>query len=439
MRIVIAAVLALLPVALAAQAPADRPARLSSDVSTAAGAASRVAPSLPELVAAAWARSGLETLEQARGAELDARASALRSPFAGPPSIGLDVRRDLPRPIALPGTEVSAERGRNEIEPAIAAPLWLPGQRDAQRGVIERERAQRSAGLRLARLALAGEVREAAWALSAAAIERRVQQAREASAALLEADVGRRVEAGDLAPVDRLAARTERLAALGALREAEAREREAASRLRTITGLEGAGELVESPREGAQAESLLPDAQALERHPVLAVAREALDTARARLDAARASRRDAPTLSAAARFDRDAYGGDYRNSVRIGIVVPLDTEARNAPRLAAAGVELAEAELALLRAQREQAAQLERARLGLDASRAAVALDLERAATAGAAQQALERAFRAGERALPDVLRARQTALDAELAAALAKAREGLALARLNQALGVEP
>jgi hypothetical protein len=184
-------------------------------------------------------------------------------------------------------------------------------------------------------------VREAAWALSAAAIERRVQQAREASAALLEADVGRRVEAGDLAPVDRLAARTERLAALGALREAEAREREAASRLRTITGMEGAGELVESPREGAQAESLLPDAQALERHPVLAVAREALDTAWARLDAARASRRDAPTLSAAARFDRDAYGGDYRNSVRIGIVVPLDTEARNAPRLAAAGVEAA--------------------------------------------------------------------------------------------------
>jgi cobalt-zinc-cadmium efflux system outer membrane protein len=438
MRIVLAAVLAVLPVALAAQAPADRPASLSSDAPT-AGAASRIAPSLPVLVAAAWARSGLETLEQARGAELDARASALRSPFAGPPSIGLDVRRDLPRPIALPGTEVSAERGRNEIEPAIAAPLWLPGQRDAQRGVIERERAQRSAVLRLARLALAGEVRETAWALSAAAIERRVQQAREASVALLEADVGRRVEAGDLAPVDRLAARAERLAALGALREAEAREREAASRLRTLTGLEAAGELVESTREGAQADSPLPDAQALERHPVLAAAREALDTARARLDAARASRRDAPTLSAAARFDRDAYGGDYRNSVRIGIVVPLDTEARNAPRLAAAGVEVAEAELALLRAQREQAAQLERARLGLDASRASVALDLERAATAGAAQQALERAFRAGERALPDVLRARQTALDAELAAALAKAREGLALARLNQALGVEP
>jgi hypothetical protein len=37
------------------------------------------------------------------------------------------------------------------------------------------------------------------------------------------------------------------------------------------------------------------------------------------------------------------------------------------------------------------------------------------------------------------VLRARQQALEAELAGALARANHGLAIARLNQALGVEP
>lgn len=432
MPIVLAALLAVLPLAAVAQASTDRipdAPGVPSAVSAVAGAPARAAPTLSELVTAAWALSGLDATARARAAELDARGVALRSPFAGTPSVGLDVRRDLPRAVALPGTDVSLERGRNEIEPGISVPLWLPGQRAAQGEALERERMQRAAALRLARLGLAGEVREAVWALSAAAVERRVQQAREASAVLLEADVVRRVAAGDLAPVDGLAARTERLAALGALRDAEARERDAAVRLRMLTGRDDAGEIGESPADAAS-----PDA-----HPMLAAARDAVHAARARLDAARATRRDAPTLSASARFERDAYGGDYRNSVRVGIAVPLDTEARNAPRLAAAGVELAEAELALQRAQREQGTQLERARIALDASRASVALDTERAAAARAARQALERAFRAGERALPDVLRARQSALDAELATALAQVREGLAIARLNQALGVEP
>jgi outer membrane protein TolC len=444
MHIVLTVLLTAFPVVVAAQAAADPAPGHRSAASAAPSAVVPGALSLSALVAAAWELSGLDATARARIAELDAREQALRSPFAGAPSVGLDVRRDLPRSIALPGTEVSVERGRNEIEPVIAVPVWLPGQRAAQGEALGRERTQRSAVLRLARLTLAGEVREAAWALAAAGVERQVQQGREASAARLEVDVGRRVDAGELAPVDRLAARAERLAALGALREAEARERDAAARLRVLTGSDVPGEIEErpgdtSPGDRRPGEGPSAEPPSVDGHPALAAAREGVEAARARLEAARATRRDAPTLSASARFDRDIHGGDYRNSVRFGISVPLDTEARNAPRLAAAGVELAEAELVLRRSLREQAAHIERARIGLDASRASVALDTERAAAARAAEQALERAFRAGERALPEVLRARQAALDAALAAALAQTRQGLAIARLNQALGVEP
>lgn len=319
--------------------------------------------------------------------------------------------------------------GTNEVEPGVSVPLWLPGQRDAQRRVLERERDRLAASVRGARLRIAGEVREAAWALAVAEAERRVQHARRASAVALEDDVARRVVAGELAPVDRLAARAESQVASEAAREADARQRTAGARLRALAGTARIVSIDETPAGDAD-----PDA-----HPEIAAARQGVALARARIDAARATRRDNPTVSAVARFERDAYGADYRNTLRVGIAVPLDTEARNAPRLAAAGVALAEAELALRAARREREAAIERARIGLEDARAALATVGERLETTRAMQAAIDRAFRAGERGLPELLRARAQALDAELAGALARARLGLAIARLNQALGIEP
>jgi cobalt-zinc-cadmium efflux system outer membrane protein len=422
MRFALAAVLAAFTVVAGAQPPADAPRPAPPPAGVAA-------TGLAELVERAWTIARRGDVERARAAELDARGVAVRSPFAGSPTVGLDVRRDLPVWVSPFGTEPSSERGRNEVDSGISAPIWLPGQRDAQRRVLERERTQLGAAVRAERLQLAGEVREAAWAVVLADVERRVQRGREASAAALEADVERRVGAGDLAPVDRLAARAERLAAVAAARDADARARAAAARLRALVGLEAPGAIDEAARDGAP-----PDA-----HPSVVLAREAVDAARARLDAARATRRDNPTVSAVARFERDVYGADYRNTIRFGIAVPLDTEARNAPRLAAAGAALAEAEVALAKETRERGAEIERARIALDAALASLEAGTERAAAARDAAAALERALRAGERGLPDVLRARQQALEAELAGSLARAQHGLAIARLNQALGIEP
>jgi cobalt-zinc-cadmium efflux system outer membrane protein len=424
MRFALAAALAAFTVVAGAQPPADAPRPAAPSAGAAAPASA-----LAELLERAWTLARRGDVERARAAELDARGVVVRSPFAGSPTVGLDMRRDLPVWVSPFGAEPSSERGRTEVEPGFSAPIWLPGQRDAQRRVLERERSRLGAAVRAERLQLAGEVREAAWAVVLADVERRVQRGREASAAALEADVERRVGAGDLAPVDRLAARAERLAAVAAARDADARARAAAARLRALAGVEAAGAIDEAARDAVP-----PDA-----HPSVALAREAVDAARARLDAARATRRDNPTVSAVARFERDAYGADYRNTIRFGIAVPLDTEARNAPRLAAAGATLAEAEVALAKEARERAAEIERARIALDAALASLEAGTERATAARDAAAALERAFRAGERGLPDVLRARQQALEAELAGALARAQHGLAIARLNQALGIEP
>lgn len=410
-------------------APSSGPPAQARPASAAAPGAPERAASLAELVERAWSLSRRQRLGDARAQEIDARGIANRALFAGSPSVGLDLRRDLPRWATLPGTDASDERGKNEIEPAVSAPIWLPGQRDAQRRVLDRERELLESATRAERLRLAGEVREAAWALSIAQSEDRLQRARFEAARALEADVARRVGAGDLAPADRLLAQAELLSAEAAAREAQARVGAARASLGALSGMDAVGDIAERPVNDAD-----PDA-----HPELMAAREAADVGRSKLELAQATRRDNPTVSMAARFDRDVYGNPYRNLLRIGISLPLDTEARNAPRLAAASVQLAEAEIALERRQRELAAGIERARLALDAAREVHETQSRRAAVAVEAQGALERAFRAGERGLPDVLRIRAQAFEAELARDIARERLGQAVARFNQAHGVQP
>jgi outer membrane protein TolC len=168
-------------------------------------------------------------------------------------------------------------------------------------------------------------------------------------------------------------------------------------------------------------------------------AREAQALARAALAEARASRRDPPMLSASARFDREVDVGNWRNTFRLGLSIPLDTEARNAPRLAAAAAQALEAELAVEQVQRELDTARAQARVALELARTGLATHLERAEVAAAAAAALERAFYAGERSLPEVLRLRSLATEAAAAAALAHDRVGREMARFNQTLGVEP
>lgn len=412
MRVILAALVTAAAATAAAQPTSDGPA-----------------PPLTELVERAWAIWRQTGIEQARSAEIDARALANRSLFAGAPSVGADLRRDLPRWAGLPGTGTGPERGRNELDVGGSAPIWLPGQREAQRRVLEREREALSAATVLERLRVAGQVREAVWAVSLARAELRVQQARLGTAAALEADVARRVAAGDLARFDRLLAQGEMLAAAAAVRDAQARQSLAAAQLAQLTGIEDPGDAAEPP-----APDIEPDT-----HPALAAARETVAASRARLEYARATRRDNPTVGAAARFDRDTYTSGYRNTVRVGLSVPLDTEARNAPRLAAASAELTEAEIALQREMRARQAETGRARLALEAARSAVELNTQRATVARDALAAIERAFAAGERGLPEVLRVRAQVLEAELARDTAREQMGLAIARLNQARGFQP
>jgi outer membrane protein TolC len=249
------------------------------------------------------------------------------------------------------------------------------------------------------------------------------------SARALQADVKRRVHAGDLAPVDLALAHADTLAAEAAFMDSQAQLDSASLDLKRLTGSVKVGALME-----ATAVPVLTSA-----HPALQVAREAVSVAQNRLELLVRTRRDNPRISAAARFDRDVTGAPYRNTFRIGMSIPLDTEARNAPLLAAATAALTEAEVALEQRERELEAEVGRTRLALISHQALAQNQEDRSRAAQEVKGAIERAFYAGERSLAELLRVRSLAFEAELAHQAAIHLVGLSQARLLQAMGVEP
>lgn len=110
--------------------------------------------------------------------------------------------RPLSASLATLNDRLGADRGRQEWELEIAAPLWLPRQQAAQKALGASTREEVRASQRALRLQLAGELREAWWAVAAARNGEQLAQRRARTASGLEADVLRRSKAGELARVD---------------------------------------------------------------------------------------------------------------------------------------------------------------------------------------------------------------------------------------------
>lgn len=344
--------------------------------------------------------------------------------------------------VAAPALELGYREGRwpgpgdgREAELALALPLWLPGQRDALSRDADAGLAQARAEEVQARLALAGEVREAAWSVAALQAEVAQALAQQDGLQQLAADVQRRVQAGDLARSDALAVQAEVLAAAAQSGELQQRLRTALSQWTLLTGL------AELPRLDPAGASAPPGGSAppLERHPTLRLAEAQVERARRRVDWLQHTRREAPELQVGLRHEQPGAGQASRRSLNLGLRLPFSIDAAQRPQEAAARAELevAQARLARLGDQLDllatAARQARRAAADqLDAETSRARLLQERAAL-------LQRAFLAGEAALPELLRARAEAAQAERSAARRSASLGLAQARLEQAQGSLP
>ena len=379
-------------------------------------------PTLGEALEAAWRRTAQSAAVAGQARRALAERPAAAALWAAPPSVEVGVRRDRQGAV---GTS-------RETEVGVAVPLWLPGQRGARLGLADAEVDAASAHAAAARLRLAGSVRAAAAevALQRAEVLAAESQSRELDT--LAKDVARRVAAGDLARADALQANAERLAALTTLARARQALHAAQLRWQALTGLQD----IPEPEPGMAASPAA--SPALAAHPILRAAALDLAVARERLGVVKASRREAPEFVIRARQD---VASSAPNTTGLGFAlrIPFGTASRNEPLMAAAlsEVELAEATEGELQQQVEaewaaarHAEETARHQLGDESARAT--LLRERAGL-------IEKSFRAGETALPEMLRAVTAAAQAEAAVSRARATLAQAASRLAQALGVMP
>ena len=376
------------------------------------------APSVAAAVEAAWQRS---VQSRSAAGQLDlakANQSAASTLWAAPPSVDVSRRSDH-------GNE---SVGLRESEIGLSWPLLLPGQRSARGTAAQSELDVAENSRLLAKLRIAGEVREAAWELIARQSEQKVADAQASSLQALADDVERRVKSGDLARADALAARAEQLAATAVATDARQRLQNARSHWRLLTAVEPLTDANESAPDTAPA-----------RHPELALAIAASEAARNKLNLVRASRMDPPELSMRFRQETPGTGLPAQNSVAVGIRIPFGTSDRNLPREAAA-----RSELDIARSTEERLR--ERLEAEADVARAAVlSAEQQQRAEESRAELLRERArlfdksFRAGDTSLPDLLRAATAAAQAEAGFARQQAAVGLARARLQQSIGRLP
>ena len=393
---------------------------------------SRPVPPLPALppaeaaarlraaIDAAWARSPELAGASGRQAAAVARGRSADSITPNPPSLGGGFVTD----------GLDNARGGREAELSLATPLWLPGEGRASRRVADADLSRLTAQQQAQRLAVAGEVREALAAVALAGVEVAGAEARLRDSRTLESDVARRVRGRDAAEAELLTARLDRMEAEIALGERRAALDSARLGSRSLTGLD--------PDPATLNEEAAPPAPP-SAHPRVAEADRAVAVAEANRRLTALQVRESPEISLLGRRSREAGSNSYDNRIGIQFRLPFATEARNAPRQAAAEAELTEATAAAANIRRQVELQAARARIDLEAVRGALMTARQRAALLRQQRGLSEAAFRAGQVGLADVIRARVLVTQAEVAQGRADVAVRQARSRVNQALGILP
>ncbi|KQW42258.1 MULTISPECIES: TolC family protein [unclassified Roseateles] len=404
--------------ALAASVPAVVAQALPAPA-TAALATDR--PTLAQAIDAAWQRSA--EAAQSLGQQRQARAeqAAASSLLAAPPALQLSQREG----------RGSAAEGQRETEVGVALPLWGIGARATAGQAAQAELDWSQAAEQAARLQVAGQVREALGLLAGLEAEQRLAALQTQLLGQLADDVDQRVKAGDLAPVDAMAARAEWLTSQAQQAEAEQKLRSQLAQWRLLTGLAVTAQ--------AEPTAAAPTFDLNENHPELQLTARGVERAQRKLSLVQTQRGEGPELGVSLRQERPGLGNPTQHSVGVALRLPFGTAAHAQPRIAAA---LAEVDLALNQQQRSRdrlAAQLALAREQLQGADGQAALEARRANLLRERASHIDKAFKAGELPLPELLRALNAAAQAEAASARQQAQLRLAQARLQQAQGLLP
>jgi outer membrane protein, heavy metal efflux system len=385
-----------------------------------AGVSTASAQSLREGVEAAWAINPEIASLAAKREAIAARRLAAQSWFAGAPSITLSHVTD----------RIIVNKLQRATEGELSLPLWLPGEGTASEQVVDAELLRSDAQIADARLKVAGEVREALYAAALAEGQVKIADQRVDTARELEADVARRERAGEVAALEHDLIRGEFLDAQAKARERRAELATARSNLVAITGVSIPATSLNEP---------LAASQDLDAHPRLQAATRSIQAAQAALRLASIANRDSPEIGVVAGRNRDIRGTEYDTTIGLRLKLPFATEARNAPRRAAAQADVMAAQADYAGARRQIEAELAGARHALAAAQDQIPLIDARLQAVRQAVARLRRSYDAGEIGLVDLLRVRGTLYEAEEASLVNRLAAARARSRVNQAVGLVP
>jgi len=323
---------------------------------------------------------------------------------------------------------------RKEIETGLALPLWQSGQRSAEQATVAAKLEWQRAALAAARLALAGEVREAAWQVAMTQAQHQWQQEQVDALQRLHADVLRRVQAGDMAKLDAARAQARHLQAQVEREQGWQAWQQALSQWRVLTGLDAPPPLLTVPVAAVDSTPHMPC------HPDVCLAEQEITLAQRRSEALDKNRPNPPAVLLRLRQERGREPHtSSNNSVRLGISIPLGQEPQHTAGRAAAVLQIDDARAArdkllirLAAAQEVALGQLQSALRQWQAAQARDAVMQQQSAW-------LKAALDAGQAALPDYLQALTDAGAARADMLRQQAAWGLAASRWLQALGKLP
>jgi cobalt-zinc-cadmium efflux system outer membrane protein len=378
-------------------------------------------PTLVEAVDAAFVRHPEQQVLAARGVEVNALHARASSLIAGNPSVGGLYKTD----------ELGTREGFLEWEAGVYLPLWKPGQLNAAKSLVENATRALEHRRRALRLSVAGEVRERMW--EAALMRNNLELALKEwdTAQALERDVKRRVELGELARTDFLLARDTTLNKHAAYLEAQVENENANQRYQSYTGLQ------RLPRRRGEARTKLNSITA--EHPRLAEAAALIGEAQAILATKRRTSGGAPELFLGSNGERDQSGSDFSTRLVVSLTFPIGTKTHTGAAISAAKRNLADAQAAYDRLNRELTLALVQAANSLETLQSELALADARNRLARENLRLANVAFSAGETDLVGLLRIQGLAFTAERRHKELRIMRQRAIARYNQAAGLLP
>ena len=377
------------------------------------------AEDIRHVLEAAWERNAEIAALTARRAEIVARRRAAGRITPGPPALSVGHLNDY----------VTGDDGYREYDVELGTPIWLPGEGTATRRVTDAELVQLEAELALARLAVAGEVRDSYWRfrLAAAAVE--VARRRLDAARALQGDFDRQVRAGQVARADLLLLVAETADARSILSTEESSATQARLAFRALTGAEPPVDFVE-PEVSAQAD---------DNHPRRRALYKAVDVTEATTRLLKVQNRDSPEVGLLGVVEREVSDDPYDKRIGVRVVIPFATEGRNEPRRKANEAERLRALAQLRAADYQIRAEVGEASVDLASAREREALATDRYRALAERLELIERSVRVGEGALVELVRARANLFGADAARQQSQIAVMQARSRLNQALGLNP